>query len=194
MREKRFLTLFLATLLALALATAQAQALSLQRQSLSQLTKNNSTIVTGKVVDAYSYWNADGSWIVTDFRVQPNDVIKGAVKNPDLTVTMLGGTVGETSVLVPGTASLEVGKSYLLFVSQADMPGVPGAKVLRGHTQNVFDLIPTKDGALALSQASDSPLQPDADGKTAAVGGTDGMYLEALKSAIQELIADTVEK
>lgn len=183
-----------AALLTLSLATAPIFALSMERLSLEHLATKNSTILTGTIVDAYSYWNADGTWIVTDFKVSPQEMIKGDVKAPELTITMLGGTVGETTVLIPGAPSLEIGTSYLLFVRQEDLPGAPKSQVLATYTQSVFDIVPDKSGAIAISQAKDVHLFPDVDGKTEVAGGVAGMSLESLKNTIRATLANAAAK
>ncbi len=179
-----------ALLIGALLAAGPALSLTMQRVSLASLTKSNGTILTGKIVDAYSYWNSDGTWIVTDFKVSPEEVIKGAVKEPELTLTMLGGRVGETTVLIPGGPSLELGKSYLFFVQQVDLPGAAGSKTLSSYTQSVFDIVPSKDGPRAASQAALEGMVPDADGKTSAVGGSEGLGLEELKASVRSILSE----
>ena len=48
---------------------APAGATTLIRESLDELVRSNRTIVVGEVVDARSYWNSDGTFILTDVRI-----------------------------------------------------------------------------------------------------------------------------
>src|SRR5690349_9434456 len=79
-----------------------AGATTLIRESLDELVRANRTIVVGEVVDVHSYWNADGTFILTDVRIATHDVLKGNVKNRELTLTVMGGQVGETTTLILG--------------------------------------------------------------------------------------------
>lgn len=194
MHSRWFLMRLTASLLTLVLASVPASALTMERLSLKQLTQDNSTIVLGTVVDAYSYWNEDGSWIVTDIRVEPHEVLKGAVPEAGLTITVLGGTVGDRTVLIPGAPNLEMGQAYVLFVREGKLPGSSPSKMLGMYTQSVFDVVADKDGPLVISQAAEQHLYPDSNGKTEAVGGYAGIDLEYFKSAIRDLMAQSAEK
>ncbi len=168
-----------------------AGALAAKPASLYDLSTRNSTILTGKVVDSHSYWNSDGSWIVTDYRVSPGQVIKGAVMEQELILTMIGGRVGETTVLIPGAPLLEIGKSYLLFVNEMDLPGAAGAKTLTNHTQSVFDIVATEQGPRAISQAA--PRSPASIGDEASARGQEGLALDTLVEAIRAVVRQPTE-
>jgi hypothetical protein len=178
------LALFAATFL----AVSPVAALTLRRASLSTLSQTNDTIVIGKVVEAHSYWNDDHTWILTDYVVECATTLKGADDGADLTITMLGGTVDDTTVLIPGAPTLAPGRSYVIFAGRADLPGARGVKTLRDYTQGVFDVDSTKGARRAISQASRQGLVPDATGKTSAIGGTEGMDLDELVVAIRAAI------
>lgn len=176
---------------AVALATglvAPATATTLIRASLDDLTKANSTVVVGEVVDAYSYWNSDGNFILTDVRIAPIEVVKGKAPEGDLTVTLMGGTVGDLTTLILGGAELTPGKSYLLFVNDEDLPGAKGVPTILHHSQGVFDVVHAAGEIRAISQASGSRLVPDTLGRFEAPGGTEGFEYEALVQSVRELV------
>jgi len=79
-----------------------ASATTLLRQSLDELVASNRTIVVGQVVDAHSYWNKEHTFILTDVRIAPDDVAKGRLQNREVTVTLMGGKVGDLTTLIVG--------------------------------------------------------------------------------------------
>lgn len=170
-----------------------AEATTLVRASLDELTANNRDIVVGEVVGAESYWNTDGSFILTDVRVRPIEAIKGetlGAERGELTVTLMGGTVGETTVMIVAGATLEPGRSYVLFLDPEALPGAEQALTVGDHSQGVFDIVAGESGELrAVSQAVAHPLLPDRQGIADAPGGAEGFPLPALVDSIRQRIA-----
>ena len=164
-----------------------AEASTFQRMSLEKLAATNSTIVVGEVVDSYSYWNADGTFILTDVVIEKEGQIAGPPsKEHSMVLTVMGGSVDDLTTVVLGGAELEVGKSYLLFVSKSDLPGVSQALTVRDHAQGVFEVRPSADGTLrAYSQAVDAHLLADENGRKAAPGGAAGLRFDEVIETIQ---------
>ena len=181
----------LASALVAALA-GPAGASTFIRASLEDLSAKNSTIVLGEVVNAVSYWNADHSFILTDVTFNTRETIKGQ-RAPEHTVTLMGGTVGDRTVLIVGGAELVPGHSYLLFLDNTDLPGAPEAITVREHAQGTFE-IATKNGELrAISQADRAHLLPDRQGRTDVPGGTDGFVLDSLINELRSLVQSQPE-
>lgn len=177
--------------MALAIATAAiapANATTLIRADLEKLADGNALVIVGDVVDAYSYWNADGSFILTDVRLAVSDVVKGGPQNREITVTLMGGRVGDLTTLIIGGPELVPGKSYVLFLNEEDLPGAKGALTVRDLVQGAFDLVIAKDGLRAISQANGHPLVPDAKGYLDAPGGVEGMPLNDLIQTVHQQV------
>ena len=173
--------------LAVAMTVAvPASATTLVRASLDDLAKGNGTVVVGEVLDVHSYWNEDGSFILTDVRVSAADYVKGGRRDREFTVTLLGGSVGDLTTLIIGGAQLIPGKSYVMFLNEERLPGVDRALTVRDHCQGVFDLVMTKSGLRAISQANGHPLVPDASGYVDAPGGVEGIPFDAMMRSIRE--------
>jgi hypothetical protein len=166
---------------------APAGATTLIRESLDELVRSNRTIIVGEVVDVHSYWNADGTFILTDVRVAAHDVLKGNVKDRELTLTIMGGRVGETTTLIIGNPELKPGNSYVLFLNEEDLPGRK-ALTVRSLVQGAFDVTIGKDGLRAVSQANGHPLLPDAHGSFAAEGGAEGFPLYSMTESIRDMV------
>ncbi len=166
-----------------------AGATTLIRESLDELVRSNRTIVVGEVVDVHSYWNADGTFILTDVRVATHDVLKGKVQDREVTLTLMGGRVGETTTLIIGNAELIPGNSYVLFLNEEDLPGRK-ALTVRSLVQGAFDIKMGKDGLRAISQANGHPLL--SDGRTfEAEGGREGFQLNTMMETIREIVGNT---
>lgn len=175
-------------LLALALVSAlPSSATTLIRTSLDELAAGNERVVLGEVTEAVSYWNQDKTFILTDVKFVPTETIKGQPES-ELTVTLLGGTVGDLTTLIVGGAELIPGRSYLLFLSQAKLPGAGQTLTVRDHCQGAFE-VTIKDSELrAVSQANRHPLVPDQSGYVDAPGGGEGFPLNALLQNLRETV------
>ena len=180
MRGSRIVPL---VLLALLLAVLPASATTLVRQGLDKLTTENEMVVHGRVLDLHSYWNADHNFILTDVRVRPTQMVKGAGSG-DVTLTVMGGQVGELSTVIIGGADLVPGSEYVLFLSHVDLPGAARRLTVRDHVQGVFEVIKGR----AHSQAYGQPLYPDLEGRVDVPGGEAGLALDELVRQVRQNI------
>lgn len=177
-----------AVLAVVAGAVVPAGATTLVRAGLDELVAGNGTIVVGEVLDADSYWSADGTFILTDLRVSTIEVLKGRPESREMTVTTMGGTVGDTTTLIVGGPVLLPGRSYVLFLNPEELPGAR-ALTVRDLVQGVFELKESPGGLRAISQANSHPLLPDRGGDFEPPGGVKGMQLDLLVESIHELAA-----
>lgn len=170
-------------------AVAPASATTLIRASLDTLVAGNDNVVVGEVLDSQSYWNADHSFILTDVTVAVNDVVKGQADN-QLTVTIMGGTVGDITTMIVGGPELIPGNAYVMFLNNEQLPGT-AALTVRDLAQGVFDIKMTRKGLRAISQANQHPLVPDALGYIDAPGGVEGMPLNAMLGSLRQITNGT---
>lgn len=171
-----------------ALVAAPAGATTLIRQSLDELVANNATIVVGEVVAVHSYWNQEGSFILSDVTFGVSDTLKGQQPRPEITITVMGGTVGDRTAVIVGGPELVEGKPYVLFLNREDLPGAKAALTVRDLSQGAFDLVLDDRAELrAVSQAQGHPLLPDQDGLSDAPGGARGLAFDAMTRAIREI-------
>ncbi|HVG09520.1 MAG TPA: hypothetical protein VNM67_17595 [Thermoanaerobaculia bacterium] len=179
----------LAAVLAVAVA-APAGATTLKRMGLEDLVKTHGKIVVGEVVDVRSYWNHDGNFILTDVRFFVEQVVKGRLQEKsEITVTLLGGEVGDLSTLIIGGADLVKGNSYVLFLNEQNLPGADNALTVREHVQGAFDVKLDKGGLRAISQAVRHPLLPDADKLVDPPGGREGLPLNTMIQSMRAISA-----
>lgn len=170
---------FALALVLIALVAGPAGATTLIRMGLDDLVADNELVIVGRVVDAHSHWNADGTFIVTDVRVAVEQLLKGSLAEgqEDVTFTVMGGTVGDKTVVIVAGPQLELDASYALFLSRGELPGAPAAVTVRDLCQGAFDVVETAAGARAVSQAAGHPLLADWRGTSQAPGGVLGIAL-----------------
>lgn len=167
---------------------APAGATTLIRQSLDELVANNGNVVVGEVLAVQSYWNDERSFILSDVTFGVTETLKGKKNRPEITVTVMGGTVGELTSLIVGGPELVEGKAYVLFLNREDLPGAKAALTVRDLCQGTFDLAVNAKGDLrAVSQAHRQPLLADSLGLSDAPGGAAGISFEAMTQAIREI-------
>lgn len=183
----------MAALALVAGVVAPASATTLVRSSLDRLTKTNGAVVVGEVLDVHSYWNADRTFIMTDVKLSVADVLKGNVDNNEITVTLMGGTVGDLTTLIIGGPELIPGNAYVVFLNHENLPGTPDALTVRDLSQGVFDLRMTTDGLKAVNQANGHPMVPDALGYIDAPGGVDGFHYKELVRSVRAINVDVQE-
>lgn len=188
MRRIVRIALALSGLLVVGSATA-AVASSFGRVGLDYLVSENDLVVAGEAVEAHSYWNEPGTLILTEVRLVVSEVLKGALDENEIFVTVPGGTVANRTNLVVGGADLEPGHSYVLFLRTADLPGAPGVRTVSDHCQGVFVIEPGEDGPRAVSQSVGRELASDAEGVSAPVGGSEGLPLDLIRRSVRELAA-----
>jgi hypothetical protein len=165
-----------------------ADASSFARVGLDYLVSQNGLVVQGEVLSTRSYWNDPGTLILTDVQISVTEVLKGRWSNPEITVTIPGGTVGDDTIAVLGGAELKPGKPYVLFLQRGELPGIRGVYVVPDHSQGVFEIQSRQGGPRAVSQAVRLALVPDAFGNAETPGGAPGMPLQAMRRSVRELV------
>lgn len=166
-----------------------AGAMTLIRAGLDDLVSGNSSIVVATVQDSSSHWNADASFILTEVYLTTTQVLKGDAGG-EITLTLMGGTAGELTTLVPGVAELLPGRSYLLFLRDDSLPGTEPVLTVAEHCQGAFDIETRNGGDWAISQAAGEALVPGEDDSDAAdvPGGAEGISLTSLVEEISALV------
>lgn len=185
--QRKSLALLGAMLFGLSL-TGTSQATTMLRVGLDQMVREHEAVVVGEVVDLNSHWNKEHSFILTEVTLAVDEVMQGSARaGSQMQFTLMGGTVdGITNLIVAGPA-VSKGQSYLLFLNHESLPGVEQALTLRELSQGIFDLVPSKEGLRAVSQASAHPLFPDTHGNSEALGGSSGFLLDDMKREIHEI-------
>lgn len=119
--EKRIRVLFFcitgACLLFLPVLLGDAAA-QVRKLTLDELVSKSEMILTGSVVDKYSEWNAEKTRIYTRVTVDVAEYLKGEGLEKSITVTHLGGEIGDVGELYTGTARFEKDEEVILFMKR----------------------------------------------------------------------------
>jgi hypothetical protein len=93
-----------------------------RKLSLEELAKKSELIVTGRVIDKQSEWNKEKTRIYTRVTISVDEYHKGESSENAITVTLLGGEVGDVGELYTGTARFEKDEDVVLFLRK-DLKG-----------------------------------------------------------------------
>ncbi len=91
----------------------EAAATTVRSFSLRQLFREADRVVVGEVTGKRSFWNDAHDTIYTEYTVAVERTEKGTQVDT-VTVRLMGGTVGETSLTIAGNAVLAKGERVLL--------------------------------------------------------------------------------
>jgi len=182
--NRRHLPLTLAGLL---LAATAARSTTVIPPSFEALVSGANTIFVGEVMNVRSVWEAtpDGRAIVTLVTFRVEDVWKGQVG----TVTQLeflGGTVGDTTMVISGMPTFRIGQRDLLFVSPTARSVSPLVGFMYGRmrverdTASKVDRVRTYDG-----QALGSVAQIGPQRATPSLSSVTPMTLADLEAAVR---------
>ncbi len=97
------------------------------KMNFEDLTINSHKIIIGTIISKESKWNEEHTNIFTYFTVEVEQVLKGSVDSPTITLKQIGGKVGDIEQIVSDTVPIEIGKRVLLFIDdngiQTDLMG-----------------------------------------------------------------------
>jgi hypothetical protein len=173
-------------------AGAAVRAATVLELDLKQLVTKSDYIVVATVRGQHSRWNKYGR-IVTDVALEVQETLKGEVTAGErLSVTNLGGTVGDIAMQVEGSPQFVYGASMLVFLRE--VPSLGELRVV-GMSQGVLYfsngpygqiILPGGQG-LALVQTDES--EPGADGEPElSVSASADETLSEVRRMVAELV------
>src|SRR5689334_9342663 len=127
---------FLLTLVLAGLGLLRVSATTVVAPTFEQLVTQAELIFQGTVTDARSVWEGEGGQrhIETYVTFQVEDNVKGDAGS-SYTIRMLGGTVGDETMLVEGAPKFKVGDREILFVEHNYDQFVPLVGIDNGYFQ-----------------------------------------------------------
>jgi hypothetical protein len=125
-------TWFGIALLMLALALP-ARASTFVAMSQEELVEKAAAVVTGRVVEVSSFWNRQGTAILTEAVIEVDDAVLGNVAS-HVRVRTFGGEVGDTKIVAVGFPTFERNQKLLLFLE----PEKDGFHKVLGYQQGQF--------------------------------------------------------
>ncbi len=130
-----------------------AGAASFEARDFDALTREADQVVIGTVV-AITTRRTGEREIVTDYRFDNLEVVKGSVSGNSFNLTMLGGTVGTETMKVAGAPEFKRDTRYLIFVSGNGSVMFP----LVGGPQGIFQM--RKDSVSGTTRVHDYSGRP----------------------------------
>jgi hypothetical protein len=153
----------LALLLLAACLSATASAATLLAADLAQLVKMSDYVVLAKAESRACRKQESSGLIVTDVKLRVLTGLKGGSKPGEaLTATLLGGSIGEVGLHVPGEASIPEDRSAIVFLRKT----TGGELNVSGMSQGVLSIAGQGSAAMVMPAAPDAALvEPNDQGK-----------------------------
>jgi hypothetical protein len=108
--------------------------------------------IVGEVLEVHSFWNDNGTLIVTEARLLVHDVVFGDAP-AEVTVRTFGGQVAGYGVEAHGFPTFEVGQTQLVVLEKAG----DGSLRVAGYRQGQFEVQTRTDGtAVAVPMVGDA--------------------------------------
>lgn len=127
-----------ALMLALALPAGASTFLAMSQE---ELVEKSGAVVTGRVVEVSSFWNREGTAIVTEAVIEVEEPILGNVSS-HVRVRTFGGQVGDYKIVALGFPTFEKNERLLLFLE----PEQDGFHKVLGYQQGEFRLRTDRKG------------------------------------------------
>jgi hypothetical protein len=103
--------------LCLLLPPGTAQATQILLKTPSEMGRSSELVVQGRVAAVHSFWNAGGTKILTEVRVDVDRSHKGQAKDT-VRIVQLGGEVDGVRMTVAGSPSWRTGEEVLVFLER----------------------------------------------------------------------------
>lgn len=149
------------------------------------LVEHAESVVQGRVIDVQSFWNRQGTAIMTEATVEVEDAVLGKVPSHVRLITF-GGEAGGYRIDAHGFPTFAKGERLLVFLEPA-RAGEDGAHRVLGYRQGQFRIRTNKDGqeiAVPTWEGERGARVLKADGTEAEAPRS--MALQVLKRQIRE--------
>ena len=117
-RQMHVIYCVLVAFLLLFMITYEDTVAQTRRLPLEELSKKSELIVTGKVIDQIAEWNEEKTRIYTRVTIAVDEYHKGERSENTVTVTHLGGEIGDVGELYTGTARFVKDEEVFLFLKK----------------------------------------------------------------------------
>jgi len=119
--------------------TREAQATTMIKLSELQLVQVSSFIVRGKVTQKRSVWAPNKMGIITLVTFKVDEEVLGRKASRYVTIRHAGGTVGSTTIRIPGAPAFLIGQEYIVVLESSKyLP--KGEYLLTGWRQGVWSI------------------------------------------------------
>jgi hypothetical protein len=171
--------------------TATAPATTVLKMSIEKMSLEAVAVIVGEVTDTKSAWTPDQTTIYTTVTIKVTKCVAGECADT-VRIKQRGGTVGETTLYIPGMPKFSQGQKVLLFLDHS-YEGEPGHHSVIGMCQGMFVVEKKKGGEMmAVQQGGAALAGPDKGGVIRILGQEEqktivmplGKLIKKIKSAI----------
>lgn len=175
MKNRLLVGLAAALLVAASLPAAASTFVAMDQ---TELLTSSAAVVQGTVLDVRSFWNEDRTIIISEARIEVQDLVAGEAPAV-VTVRTPGGEVGNYRVEADGFPTFSAGEQVLVYL------GTDGdAYRVSGHLQGKYRIRTTAKGTLAVPSLGEGVRLLTKDGQLAPAPKP--VQLETLKNQIRE--------
>ena len=125
-------------MLALALPAGASTFLAMSQE---ELVEKSGAVVTGRVVEVSSFWNSEGTAILTEAVIEVEEAVLGDTPS-HVRVRTFGGQVGDYKIVALGFPTFEKSERLLLFLE----PEQDGFHKVLGYRQGEFRIRTDRSG------------------------------------------------
>lgn len=104
--------------LTVALMAGPATASTFVAMDTAELVAASEAVVQGEVVEVYSFWNREGTAVMTEARVFVDELVAGQAPS-EVVVRTFGGQVGDYVLEAHGFPTFQEGQKVLLFLQRS---------------------------------------------------------------------------
>jgi hypothetical protein len=166
------------------LASVPASASTFAAMSDEALVAGSQAVIVGDIDQVYSFWNEDGTAVMTDAVVHVDRVLAGSAP-ARVTVRTFGGQVGDYRLVAEGFPTFQQGEHTVLFLSA----GTDGTYRVTGYQLGQYRVRPGADGVATAFPALEGGIRLLYKDGTAAPAPK-ALPLEALANRVRRLAAD----
>jgi hypothetical protein len=154
----------------------------------AELVAASRAVVQGEVLEVYSFWNQDGTAVLTEARVLVEEVVAGQAPS-EVVVRTFGGRVGDYVLEAHGFPTFEAGQRLLLFLHDAP----DGSLRVTGYRLGEYQVIRGAGGELLARPTLEAGVRLlHADGRQAPA--PTAVPLEAFKQEIRRIALDRPDR
>jgi hypothetical protein len=132
-----------------------SSASSIRQLDIPELLQQSEIVFEGQVIKKETRWNDLQTDIITDITFRVDDVVVGTYLKANLTLSFIGGTVGQTTISIAGSKMPSLNESGVYFVGSTTQQLV---NPLTGWAQGHFITRRDGKGAIRIMTHDQTPV------------------------------------
>ena len=116
-------------------------ATTVEKMDVNRLSKIAESVVEARVTEVYCQWNSEHTQIYTYVTLDVSEVYAGKGSVGRTQIRLLGGAVGDTAMIIPGSPRFAIGEHVVLFLHDDPTLYIPIVGLTQGKLNFSVDLI-----------------------------------------------------